>query len=297
MDTVEAFDVMISYRVPETGQQGPGRPNADGTASKLTQLLEAAGYCVFLDVHNLQGGSNWLRVITRAVRSCTAFVPVISTTYGDEKESPFTYQEYIMAREEKKIIVPVYHSGRFPPSDLRLVMGTLNYVPQAGAMTGPVKTTVDEVAKEVIVALKCAGVPMSGASQLLGHSGPMPGTAAAVGPSAGSGRIAWDDLCDITAAGKAELAAAGLTPATGQALISLGYTEPGDLQLIRDQLQSLCHYLPPIQMAKLEKLACVQNKQEVEQPRDDRGEDIRESTFLGMRVLQVDYKPLNIAWQ
>ena len=94
MDTAAACsnDVMISYRVPETGQPAPGRPGANGTAPMLAHLLVEAGYSVFLDVHNLHGGSNWLREITRGVRTCTAFVPVVSTTYGNEEASPFTYQ-------------------------------------------------------------------------------------------------------------------------------------------------------------------------------------------------------------
>ncbi|MCX6511799.1 MAG: hypothetical protein NT160_01740 [Actinobacteria bacterium] len=67
--------------------------------------------------------------------------------------------------------------------------------------------------------------------------------------------MTWEDLQDITAEGKAELKAAGLNANTGKALQALGYTEPGDLRHIADQLQALDLGLEPIQAAKLKKLA------------------------------------------
>ena len=55
-------------------------------------------------------------------------------------------QEYKLAHNRQKVIVPVYHSGDFPPLDLSLIMGsTMQYVPAAGAMTGPRKSSVQEV--------------------------------------------------------------------------------------------------------------------------------------------------------
>lgn len=143
----KGFDIMISYRVPETGRPTPQHKEADNTAPQLQQRLVAAGYSVFLDVDNLQGGTDWLGDITAAVQSSTAIVPIVSSTYGDREKSPFTYKEYVLAESCKKVIVPVFHSGTFPPQALALHMLTMQYVPRAGAMTGPTKTHVDQVGR------------------------------------------------------------------------------------------------------------------------------------------------------
>lgn len=50
-----------------------------------------------------------------------------------------------MAFKRKKVIVPVFHSGECPCNDLHLIMGTMQYVPKAGAMTGPYKTSAAKV--------------------------------------------------------------------------------------------------------------------------------------------------------
>lgn len=49
---------MISYRVADTGSGATG----DGLAFKLRDGLEAAGYTVFLDVDELEGGDDWKQV-------------------------------------------------------------------------------------------------------------------------------------------------------------------------------------------------------------------------------------------
>ena len=48
----ESIDVMVSYRVPETGD--PMKSCGDGTAPAIVNMLEAYGYTVFLDVENLE---------------------------------------------------------------------------------------------------------------------------------------------------------------------------------------------------------------------------------------------------
>ena len=55
----ESIDVMVSYRVPETGD--PIKRGGDGTAPAIANMLEELyGYTIFLDVKNLEvlrGGS------------------------------------------------------------------------------------------------------------------------------------------------------------------------------------------------------------------------------------------------
>jgi len=47
-------DVMISYRVPETGVPCEKHPNADNSAHLLAAQLKASGYTVFVDVDVLR---------------------------------------------------------------------------------------------------------------------------------------------------------------------------------------------------------------------------------------------------
>lgn len=47
-------DVMLSYRVPETGKPTDANKAADNTAPDLARILRAAGYTVFLDVDEMQ---------------------------------------------------------------------------------------------------------------------------------------------------------------------------------------------------------------------------------------------------
>lgn len=115
---------MISYRVRETGKAERG---GDETAIELTGLLRQAGYSVFLDIHRLHTGDDWLSTITRAVQGCVAFIPIISSSYGSKAQSEYTYKEYLLAQSLKKAIMPVHHSGDYPPLDLALHMTTVQY--------------------------------------------------------------------------------------------------------------------------------------------------------------------------
>ena len=73
--------------------------------------------------------------ITKGVQGCRAFVTIVSTTYGCEHRSKYTYKEYLLAEKRGKIIVPVYHSGIFPPPSLSMDMVTMQFVPKAGAIS------------------------------------------------------------------------------------------------------------------------------------------------------------------
>ena len=93
-----------------------------------------------------QGGDEYISVLTKAVSGCKAFVLICSTTYGDTQ---FTKAEFNLANSEKKVcitqglmreaflwyavspahssppshcqvIIPVLHSGTYPPSELKV---------------------------------------------------------------------------------------------------------------------------------------------------------------------------------
>ena len=71
------------------------------------------------------------QVITAAVRKCRALVPLISSSYAvQEGPGPcFTRLEFTMAYQRGKPIVPVRHSGAWPPEALELMLTEMNYVP------------------------------------------------------------------------------------------------------------------------------------------------------------------------
>ena len=52
--------VMISYRIADTGPKG--KQGGDGTAPRIRDAIEAAGYTVFLDEAELEGGDKWNKV-------------------------------------------------------------------------------------------------------------------------------------------------------------------------------------------------------------------------------------------
>ena len=171
-------DVMISYRIPECGIPAKG---GDNYAHELAALLRKAGYTVFVDVNALevyvsvdvdsvmklhalhtcmrlsslllQGGDQFPDIIQDAVRNCTAFVAICSTSYGS---TPFTKMEYTLAYNKGKTIIPVYHSGTWPPSALELFLSGVNYVPKGSCATGPKAPSVGEVAKQVVDAMLAA---------------------------------------------------------------------------------------------------------------------------------------------
>lgn len=149
---------MISYRVAETGAKEKG---GDGTAARIRDALTAAGYSVFLDVAHLEGGDEWDLIIQAAVADCEGFIPLVSPTYGDRAESRWTYREYVMADQMQKSIIPVFHSGDYPPKSLRMRMATVNYVPAKGSVrklslcSG---AAFDSAMKELLAGLRKKGV-------------------------------------------------------------------------------------------------------------------------------------------
>jgi hypothetical protein len=61
-------DIMISYRVPESGAGG------DGFVFKLKRELELLGFSVFVGEADIAPGASWPSVIQAAVDGCRAFV-------------------------------------------------------------------------------------------------------------------------------------------------------------------------------------------------------------------------------
>ena len=149
-----ACDVMISYRVPETGVGG------DRSVFALQKALHSRGYTVFVGEAAIQGGSSWPTTIQKGVEDCKAFVVLCSATYGDAAVSPWTKRELELADNLKKPLLPVWHSGPYPPKPVAIYLGGLQRFPRGNIRDGYVKARIshESVAEELMDALQRIGV-------------------------------------------------------------------------------------------------------------------------------------------
>ncbi|PNH02306.1 hypothetical protein TSOC_011735 [Tetrabaena socialis] len=124
-DTHEA-QIMISYRVAETGAESLG---GDGSALRIKLYLESLGYSVFMDRgtaavdRQLQ---QWAERPEQRIIGCQVFIALCSPGYGG---STWTVLEYQLAHSVEKTIIPVWHSGQYPPAELQIYMTELQRVP------------------------------------------------------------------------------------------------------------------------------------------------------------------------
>jgi hypothetical protein len=154
-------DVMISYRVPETGEGG------DKSVFVLQAALEARGFRVFVGEAAIEGGSSWPTTIQRGVEECQAFVVLCSPTYGDDVASKWTKRELELADNLNKPLIPVWHSGPYPPKPVAIFLGGTQRIPGGTFSAGYVaaKISHEAVAEEVAVTLARIGVTPHGGQQ------------------------------------------------------------------------------------------------------------------------------------
>jgi hypothetical protein len=151
-----ACDVMLSYRVPETGDGG------DRSVFALQMALQARGFSVFVGESAIEGGSNWPATIQKGVEDCKAFVVLCSPTYGDEAASPWTQMELVLAHNMKKPLLPVWHSGPYPPPAVKIYFSGKQRIPTGNLPEpdGYAKAGIshESVAEALAAALVRAGV-------------------------------------------------------------------------------------------------------------------------------------------
>jgi ankyrin repeat protein len=154
-------DVMISYRVPESGLAG------DSAVVELKKFLEMRGYTVFVGESSIEGGDEWASTIQAAVVGCKAFVVVCSRTYGDEMVSTWTWREFQLADKLKKLILPVWHSGPYPPEAVQIFLSGTQRVPNSNITVGYVAAGISQeaVAAELARTMALKGVLPSQAPQ------------------------------------------------------------------------------------------------------------------------------------
>lgn len=86
-------DVMISYRTPHRA-----------IADEIYAALQAAGLPVWMDYRAIQPGARWRDELLKQVRSCRAFVALLSTDY---LESEHCRMEILIARSRGCPVLPV----------------------------------------------------------------------------------------------------------------------------------------------------------------------------------------------
>jgi hypothetical protein len=152
-----ACDVLISYRVPETGEAG------DNSVFFLQAALQERGYSVFVGEAAIQGASSWPSTIQQGVEDCKVFVVLCSPTYGDPVESPWTKRELEMADNLKKPLIPVWHSGAYPPPAVQIFFHGVQRIPGGNLRGGYIGSHVNHatVVEELAAAIDRAGVQPS----------------------------------------------------------------------------------------------------------------------------------------
>jgi len=151
---LDDHDIMISYRVPETGDGG------DRAVFALQAGLQAHGYSVFVGEAAIQGAASWPSTIQRGVEGCKAFVVLCSPTYGNAEVSPWTMRELVLADNKHKPLVPVWHSGEYPPPAVSIYLGDKQRIPGGNFNAGYVSAGIshEQVVKELVATLHGLGI-------------------------------------------------------------------------------------------------------------------------------------------
>ncbi|KAJ9512020.1 hypothetical protein QJQ45_004576 [Haematococcus lacustris] len=141
--------LFLSYRVPETGRREQG---GDCTVLKLKSALEAYGYSVFVGESDIEGGASWVQTIQVAITDCQVFIPICSKTYGDTK---WTLRELHEADEANKEILPLWHSGDYPPKKVSLYLRSVQRLPRGNQPL--VQADFQSLVSDLVAAIKKTG--------------------------------------------------------------------------------------------------------------------------------------------
>ena len=114
--TTGSFEILISYVHTE----------ASNYALLLKTALEGHGYTVFLDVHCIQGGTDWQDALNDGISNCSLLIPLITLQYG---QTLWTNREVKLADVLGKAIIPVNFLSSWPPKCLAIQFATTQFVP------------------------------------------------------------------------------------------------------------------------------------------------------------------------
>lgn len=113
------------------------------------------GYSTFIAESDIEGADCWASVIQGAIDEADCVVAICSTSYGD---TVWTKREFEYADGAKKLIVPLWHSGTFPPKPLALYLAGVNRVPRGNDPLASFSRH-EEVFEQLVKALAAKGVP------------------------------------------------------------------------------------------------------------------------------------------
>ena len=92
---------------------------------KLIEDLERRGFYVWVDRKDISGGADWRAAISEAIRSCRAFLVVLSRNSADSKK---VVQELSLADEHGRQIIPLMHETCDIRPDMELQLASLQRV-------------------------------------------------------------------------------------------------------------------------------------------------------------------------
>jgi hypothetical protein len=140
---------MISYRVAETGYPKNG---GDGYVFLLHDKLVERGYTVFIGEEGIDAGEDWANAIKKAIVGCEVFVVLCSSTYGETK---WTLREFQQADKLNKPIIPIWHSGVFPPDAIEIFLVGCQRIPTGASSQKDVRSMdVNEAVDQLVIALR-----------------------------------------------------------------------------------------------------------------------------------------------
>ncbi|PNH03306.1 Ankyrin-3 [Tetrabaena socialis] len=139
----------LSYHVQDTGAE---RLGGDGTAARIQLHLQAQGYTV--------SASEAAREGLEAVPGCQVFVALCSPHYGSTE---LTSRECQLAGSRGKAILPLWHSGPYPPPPLQAVLSGLQRLPADS--TPLVEADFEATMREVVARFRSGGCLAGGQQQ------------------------------------------------------------------------------------------------------------------------------------
>jgi hypothetical protein len=88
------YDIVLSYVIKES--------------ARFTRLLQEElikhGHSVFVGEVDIGGGDNWPLELSRVIRDCKAFIPIITPSYGNTK---WTLKEIQFAENRNRPMIPI----------------------------------------------------------------------------------------------------------------------------------------------------------------------------------------------
>lgn len=131
------YEILISYVHNEASEY----------ALHLKKALTRLGYSVFLDIHCIEGGTDWQDVLNDAISNCSLFIPLVTMQYG---ETLWTNREVKLADVMGKLMIPVSFVATWPPKCLAIQFATTQYI--SWNEVQPVNSEVDKELADSVAA-------------------------------------------------------------------------------------------------------------------------------------------------